>query len=119
MCFLYSAQVVAAIVRSLPRARAGFSKIRGIAGAGSPAGADERVGLVDEQDDRLLRRLHLFDYLLQAILELALHAGAGLQRADIEREQPNIAKRRRHVAGGDSQAQTLRRRPFCRRPLRR
>ena len=27
MCFLYSAQVVAAMVRSLPRANAGFSRL--------------------------------------------------------------------------------------------
>ena len=56
-----------------------------IAGAGRAARADQRVRLVDEQDDRLRRRLHLVDHLAQPVLELALHAGAGLQQADVER----------------------------------
>ena len=60
MCFLYSSQVVAAMVRSVPRARAGLSRL-----AASPvpaaAGPDEGVGLVDEQDDRLRRGLDFVD----------------------------------------------------------
>ena len=46
--FLYSAQVVAAIVRSVPRASAGLSKIRGVALTGRSACPDERVRFVDE-----------------------------------------------------------------------
>ena len=85
MYFLYSAHVVAAIVRSVPRASAGFSRLAASPVPGRAAGADQRVRLVDEQDDRLGRRLHLVDHLPQAVLELALHAGAGLQQADVER----------------------------------
>ena len=87
MCFLYSAQVVAAIVRSVPRASAGLSRLAASPVPGRAAGADQRVGLVDEQDDRLGRGLHLVDHLAQAVLELALHAGARLQQADVERAQ--------------------------------
>jgi hypothetical protein len=40
MCFLYSAQVVAPMVRKVPRASAGFQQVGGIAGAGRAARAD-------------------------------------------------------------------------------
>ena len=90
MCFLYSAQVVAAMVRSVPRASAGLSRLAASPVPGRAAGADQRVRLVDEQDDRLRRRLHLVDHLAQAVLELALHAGAGLQQADVERAQRDV-----------------------------
>ena len=103
MCFLYSAQVVAAIVRSVPRASAGFSRLAASPGAGRAAGADQRVRFVDEQDDRLRRRLHFVDHLAQAVLELALHAGAGLQQPDVEREQRDVLQRRRHVAAREPQ----------------
>src|SRR3982750_2704277 len=79
--FLYSLHVVAAMVRSSPRASAGFSRfaaspppasppaavppglqrVRGAPPARLPAGADQRVRLVDEQDDGLRRGLHLLD----------------------------------------------------------
>ena len=64
-----------------------LEQVGGVAGAGRAAGADQRVRLVDEQDDRLGRGLHLLDHLAQPLLELALHAGAGLQQADVERAQ--------------------------------
>ena len=35
-------------------------------------------------------RLHLVDHLLQPVLELALHAGAGLQQAEVERAQRDV-----------------------------
>ena len=83
--FLYSAQVVAAMLRSSPRASAGFSRLAASFCPACAAGADQRVRLVDEQDDRRRRRLHLVDDALEAVLELALHAGAGLQQAQVER----------------------------------
>src|ERR1044072_5526140 len=84
MYFLYSDHVVAAMVRSSPRASAGLSRF---AASLPPAGAPayQRVPLVDEEDDRLRRRLDLLDDRLEAVLELALHAGAGLQQAQVER----------------------------------
>ena len=69
-----------------------------VAGAGRAAGADQRVRLVDEQDDRLRRRLHLVDHRAQPILELALHARAGLQEADVEHVERDVLQLRRHVA---------------------
>src|SRR6185312_5315795 len=84
-----------------------LEQIGGVAGAGGAARTDQRVRLVDEQDDRLGRGLHLVDDLAQAVLELALHAGAGLQQADIERAQADLAQAGRHVAGGDAQREAL------------
>ena len=60
----------------------GFQQIGGVAGAGRAARADQGMGLVDEQDDRLGRGLYLVDHLPQAIFEFALHAGPGLQKTD-------------------------------------
>ena len=48
------------------------------------AGADERVQLVDEQDD-VAARPDLLEDLLQALLEIAAVPGAGDQRAEVER----------------------------------
>ena len=49
------------------------------------AGADHRVDLVDEQD-RARILLEFLDDLLQPLLEIAAIAGAGEQRAHVERE---------------------------------
>src|SRR5690606_41618264 len=54
-----------------------LEQVGGVAGAGGAAGADQRVHFVDEQDDRLGAGLNLVDDRAQALLELALHAGAG------------------------------------------
>ena len=84
-----------------------FQQVRRIAGTGCTAGADQRVGLVDEQDDRLRRGLYLLDHLPQSLLELTLHAGARLQQADIQRTQADIGQHRRHVALGDAEREAL------------
>ena len=49
------------------------------------AGADDGMNLVDEED-RVLVLLDLLHHLLQALLEVAAIAGAGEQRAHVERE---------------------------------
>ena len=85
----------------------GLEQVGGVAGAGGAAGADQGVGLVDEQDDGLGRGLDLLDHLAQAVLELALHAGAGLQQADVEGAQRHVLERRRHVARGDALGEAL------------
>ena len=90
-----------------------------VAGAGRAAGAHQRVRLVDEQDDGLGAGLHLVDDRAQALLELALHAGAGLQQADVQRQQRDVlqaaaARRRARCA-----ARSLRPPPSCRRRPRR
>ena len=84
-----------------------LQQIGGIVLAGLAAGADQRMGLVDEQDDRLGAGLGLVDHRLQAVLEFALHARAGLQQAEIERAQGHVAQRRRHVARRDAQRKAL------------
>ncbi|EFF44645.1 hypothetical protein XAUB_12570 [Xanthomonas citri pv. aurantifolii str. ICPB 11122] len=78
-----------------------------IAGTGRATGADQGVGFDDEQNDRLGAGLHFIDDRAQALLELALHAGAGLQQADIQRAQLHILQRRRHVAACDALRETF------------
>ena len=105
--FLYSVHVVAAIVRSSPRASAGLSRFAASPPPCGAAGADDGVRLVDEEDDRLRRALHLGDDLLQAVLELALHARAGLEEAEVERPGSTSLQERRHVVLGDEEREAL------------
>ena len=65
------------------------------------AGADQRVGLVDEENDRRWRLLHLVDHALESVLEFPFHASARLQQAQVERAERDILQRLRHVAIGD------------------
>ena len=67
-----------------------LQQVRGIhRAARGRAGADHRVDLVDEQD-RLGMGLDLLHHLLQALLEIAAIAGAGEQRAHVEREDRRV-----------------------------
>ena len=84
-----------------------FQQVRRIALTRRAAGADEIVRFVDEQDDRDGRGLHRIDHRPQAALELALHAGAGLEQAEVERAQHHIAQGRRHVARSDLEREAL------------
>ena len=102
MCFLYSAQVVAPMVRSVPRASAGFSRL---AASPVPAAPPAPTSVWVSSMNRMIglgAGLHLVDDLAQALLELALHAGAGLQQADVERQQLHVLQLRRHVAARDA-----------------
>jgi len=92
------------MVRSVPRARAGLSRLAASPVPAATAGADQRLRLIDEQDDRLGGGLHFLDHLLQPVLEFTLHAGAGLQQADVQCVQADIAQRWGHIAGDDAQA---------------
>ena len=80
-----------------------LQQVRRVVLAGLAARADDRVRLVDEQDDRMRALLHLVDHALQAVLELALHARAGLQQPHVEHVQRDATQRRRHVVGRDAQ----------------
>ncbi len=53
------------------------------------------------------RGLHLVDHGPQPLLELALHGGAGLHQADVERAQAHAPQRGRHVARRDALRQPL------------
>ena len=57
---------------------------RGVDGALGGAGTDERVDLVDEQDD-VAAGADLLEHLLEALLEVAAVAGAGDEGAEVER----------------------------------
>ena len=51
--------------------------------------------------------LHLFDDLLEPLLELTAVLGAGDERADVERQEALAQQRLRHVAGDDALGQAL------------
>ena len=78
-----------------------LQEIGRIAGAGGAAGADQGVGLVDEEDDRLRRGLHLVDDRAQPVLEFPFHAGAGLEQSDVEDPELHVLERRRHLTVRD------------------
>ena len=84
-----------------------LQQVGGVAGTGRATGADQGVHLVDEQDDRLRAGLDLVDQLAQALLELALHRGAGLQQAEVQREQRHALQLRRHVAAREALSEAL------------
>ena len=55
------------------------------------------MNLVNEQNDLAWTCLHLVNHLAQPLLELALHARAGLQQPHIQRVDGHVAQRRRHI----------------------
>src|SRR3546814_879425 len=85
----------------------GLEQVRGVHRAVGLAGADQRVHLVDEQDDLALGRLHFVEHALQPLLELAAIFGARDQRAHVEREQTAVLQAVGDVAIGDAQRQSL------------
>ncbi len=74
--------------------------------AAGRAGADHGVDLVDEQDGALLV-LQLAHHRLQPLLEVAAVAGAGQQRAHVQREDGGARQHLRHVAFDDALGQAL------------
>jgi hypothetical protein len=112
--FLYSAQVVAAMVRSVAAGEGGLQQVGGVA---LPAAPPAPISVCASSMNRMIgfgRGLHFVDDAAQAVLELALHAGAGLQQTEIER-----AQRHTRSAGGTSpdaeRPQSLRPPRSCRR----
>ena len=96
-----------------------LEQVGGVDRALRGAGADDRVQLVEEQDDAALGLGDLLQHGLEAVLELAAVLGAGDQRADVERDHAPVAERLRHVARRRSAGRAPRRSPSCRRPARR
>ena len=80
--------------------------VRGVHRAFGFAGADQRVQLVDEQDDVAGSRDLLQDR-LQPLLEFAAVFGPGEQRAEIERQQAPALEGLGHVALDDALRQPL------------
>ena len=71
------------------------------------AGADDRVELVEEQDDPALGVGDFLQDALQAFLELAPVCGSGDQRAHVEGDHAPVAQRLGHVAVDDALGQAL------------
>ena len=98
----YSAQVVAAMVRNVPRASAGFSRL---AASPVPACPPAPISVCASSMNRMIGRrrgLHLVDHRAQPLLELALHRRARLHEADVENAELDAPQRRRDVARGDA-----------------
>ncbi len=64
--------------------------------------ADQRVQLVDEENDLSLRVFNLFEHGFQAVFEFAAILRAGQHRSQIERDHALVLQNFRHVAGDDA-----------------
>ena len=84
-----------------------LEQVGGVHRALGRAGADDGVQLVDEQDDPALGVLDLLEDGLEALLELAAELGAGDERAEVERDDPLVLQRLRHVAAHDALGEAL------------
>ena len=84
-----------------------FEQVGCIGAARLATRTDEGVGFVDEQDDGHRGVADLVDDALQASLEFALHAGAGLQQAEVEGQQLDVLEGIRYFAVGDAAGQAL------------
>ena len=78
---------------SSPRASAGLMMLRRVDRAFGRAGADQRVQLVDEQDDLAGRAADLVHHALHALFELAAVLRAGDQAGQVERDHALVAQR--------------------------
>ena len=81
--------------------------VAGVHRALGRAGADDRVQLVDEQQDPALAGLDLLQHRLQPLLELAAVLRAGDQRAHVEREDRLVLEPLGHVAADDPLREAL------------
>ena len=89
---------------------AGQHRLEQVGGVHRPlgrAGADDRVQLVDEQDDLAGGVLDLLQHRLQAVLELAAVLGARQQGADVQRDDALAGQPLGDVAGDDPLSQAL------------
>ena len=75
-----------------------LQQVRGVDRALRRAGADDRVQLVDEEDDLARGLLDLVEDGLEPVLELAAVLRAGDERADVERDDLAVAQRLGDVA---------------------
>ena len=71
------------------------------------AGADDRVQLVDEQDDLALGVGDLLEHGLEPLLELAAVLRAGDERAHVERDDALVLEALGHVAADDARGEPL------------
>ncbi|EDT05438.1 63 kDa protein [Burkholderia ambifaria IOP40-10] len=90
-----------------------LEQVGGIGAACRVTRTDQRVRLVDEQQDRGRRSSHLVDHVLQPLLEFALYTGAGLQQAEIECQDARVADRFRNAAVDHAQCEPFDKRGFA------
>src|SRR5213075_430592 len=110
MCFLYSDQVVAATVRSVPRASAGLRRLAASPVPAAPpapisvwaSSTNRMIGLGEDWTSSITwrRRFSNSPFMLG-------RRAAGLQQPDVERAQRHVLQRRRHVARGDAEREAL------------
>ena len=84
-----------------------LEQVSGRDGALGRAGADDRVQLVDEEDDLALRGGDLREHRLEPLLELAPVLGARDQRPDVERPDALALQSLGHVARDDALGEAL------------
>ncbi len=92
--------------------KGGLQQIGRIHGAIGLAGTDQRVHLVDEQNNAAIFRLHFVQDRLQALLELAAILRASDQRTHIQRHKLLVFKAFGHIAIDDAQRKTFGNRRF-------
>ena len=78
----------------------------GVDGALGGTGTDQRVDLVDEEDD-VAARADLLEHLLQALLEITAVAAARHERTEVERVELLARERLGHLVGHDLLGQAL------------
>ena len=93
MCLRYSSRVVAPMQCSSAAGQHRLQHVARVHRALGLAGADDRVQLVDEQDDLPLGVLHFLQHGLEALLKLAAELGAGDQRAHVQRAKTVLSFR--------------------------
>ena len=81
-----------------------LEQIGRVAAAFGPAGADDRVQFVDEEDD-VAGVGHFAQHGLEPLLELAAELRAGHQRAHVERDHPPVLEAFGHVGVDDPQGE--------------
>ncbi len=81
--------------------------VGGVHGALGGSRPDERVQLVDEEDDRALRLFDLLQDGLQPVLELAPVLGPGDHGAQVQSDDPLVLQAFRHVSHVDAPRQAL------------
>ena len=82
-----------------------FEHVGGVDRALGGAGADDRVDLVDEEDDLALALADLVDNGLEPLLEFAPELGSGEESAHVERHQALAAQVLGHVVGAHALGQ--------------
>ena len=107
MYLRYSFSVVAPMARRSPRASGGLSMLRGVHGALGGSCADQRVQLVDEEDDLAVRVLDLLEQGLEAVFELAAILGSGEHDGQVEGDDALVLQNLRHVAVHDAAGESF------------